>query len=295
LLISDCFRKNVSTLSFEVFPPKKEEDFSEIYTIINDLAIIHPDFISVTYGANDRQRSEKTAEIASNIEKGFQIPALAHLTCISSTKNEMETTLLKLKSRGIQNVLALLGDPVENVPFIQEYTYASDLIRHIKHKHPDFVVGAAAYPEGHIQCEQFSDSIRYLRFKEEAGTDFFITQLFFDNEVFYRFLDVVRASGVTKPILAGIMPILSQSQIQRMIFMCGVSLPSRIIKLLYKYEKDPTSLRKAGIEYAALQAQELLRNRVDGIHIYTMNQPKIARKIYEYANANNFKNRSYRA
>ncbi|MDR1835888.1 MAG: methylenetetrahydrofolate reductase [NAD(P)H] [Fusobacteriaceae bacterium] len=287
--IAECYRSNKQTLSFEVFPPKKDADISKIYEVLREVAAIGPDFISVTYGASGKERSDKTVEIAANIERGFDIPALAHLTCIAATREEIGEILLKLRAKGIRNILALLGDPIKGGSAGSDYAYASDLIRHIRENYGDFSIGAAAYPEGHIRCEDFSEGIRHLRLKEEAGADFFITQLFFDNEVFYRFLDIARASGITKPISAGIMPILSRQQIERMIFMCGVSLPSRIIKLLYRYENDDGSLRQAGIEYAAVQARDLLRNGVDGIHIYTMNQPDIARIISSYVSARDFK------
>jgi len=289
LLIPARYADDRQTLSFEVFPPKKDADIPKIYDVIRELAAISPDFVSVTYGASGRERTEKTVDIAANIESGFGIPALAHLTCVSATKAEIEDILLKLRARGIDNILALLGDPVPDAPPGPDYRHASDLIRQIRAADMGFAIGAAAYPEGHIRCPRFSDDIRHLRMKEEAGADFFITQLFFDNEIFYRFLDIARASGVTKPISAGIMPILGRQQIERMIFMCGVSLPSGVIKLLYRYEHDSISLRKAGIEYAARQAQELLRKGVDGIHIYTMNQPDIAESIADYVRIRNYR------
>jgi methylenetetrahydrofolate reductase (NADPH) len=196
-----------------------------------------------------------------------------------------------LTLRGVKNVLALRGEYPKDSTIVkrQDYNYACDLIRHIKKENSSFSVGAATYPEGHINCDDMYESITHMRAKQDAGADFFLTQLFFDNDLFFRFFEATRACGINKPISAGIMPILNRKQIERMIFMCGVSLPSRIIRLLYKYENDEVSLRKAGIEYAARQAQELLRNKVDGIHIYTMNQPDIAQIISDYVRARDFK------
>jgi methylenetetrahydrofolate reductase (NADPH) len=233
-----------------------------------------PDFISVTYGASGKGNSAMTAQIAASIEQ-HGVHSLAHLTCIGAKRETMLETLDEMKRKGIRNVLALRGDIPEGFQMGECYRYAEDLIRELRDA-GGFCIGAACYPEGHIECGDIDFDTGCLRRKQDAGADFFITQLFFDNDYFYRFLERVRGAGITLPISAGVMPILGRKQIERMIFMCGASLPSGIIKLLHKYENEPEDLRKAGIEYAAKQAESLLANGAQGIHFYTMNKPEIA-------------------
>jgi methylenetetrahydrofolate reductase (NADPH) len=279
MYIRDLFEKKKPVISFEIFPPKKDCSVDTIYKTIEDLSDLSPDFISVTYGAGGNG-SDTTAQIASIIKNKYGIEALAHLTCITSNREKVCSTINELKANNINNILALRGDIPERYNFKGniQYNYASDLIREIK-KQGDFSIGAAAYPEGHIQCDDSRISAIHLKQKANAGADFLITQLFFDNRLFYDFINLKEKLSINIPISAGIMPILSKQQIEKMIFMCGVSLPSKIIKLLYKYENDPESLRKAGMEYATEQTIDLIANGVEGVHIYTMNQPEIAREI----------------
>ena len=272
--IKDLYKQGRPVISFEVFPPKKEADIAEIYWALGHMAALSPDFISVTYGASGGGNSRLTAEIASAIER-HGVRSLAHLTCIGSEREDMLQTLEEMKRKGIRNVLALRGDIPEGYRMGDSYRYAEDLIRELRQS-GGFCIGAACYPEGHIECDDPGFDIDCLRRKQEAGADFLITQLFFDNDYFYRFLERARDVGVTLPISAGVMPILSRRQIERMIFLCGASLPSGIIKLLHKYKDEPDDLRKAGIEYAAKQAEGLLARGADGIHFYTMNKPDIA-------------------
>ncbi|MGF7184009.1 methylenetetrahydrofolate reductase (NADPH) [Desulfitispora alkaliphila] len=277
--IGDIFEQKKTVISFEVFPPKKDGDIDTIYKTIDELAHLRPDFISVTYGAGG-SGSKSTIDIASLIKRKYEIEALAHLTCITSTEEEIKSTLEKLKQNNLYNVLALRGDYPKNYNQRGQarYNYAVDLIEEIKAK-GSFCVGAAAYPEGHIECSDVQRDLEYLKQKVNVGADFLITQLFFDNQLFYRFKEKLDRAGIDCKLSAGIMPILSKQQVEKMIYMCGASLPAKVIKLLVKYENNPESLKKWGIEYAAEQAEELVSNGVDGVHIYTMNQPQIARAI----------------
>ncbi|HBN80214.1 MAG TPA: methylenetetrahydrofolate reductase [NAD(P)H] [Ruminococcaceae bacterium] len=277
MYISHLYQKNATVLSFEVFPPKKDSDIESIDGVLKDFADLHPDFMSVTYGAGgSAQTVSRSKKLADKIENTFHIPALFHLTCIGADKNRLGELLLQLRQMKIQNILALRGDFPGDGSGTGDYTHACDLIRQIKEE-GGFCVGAACYPEGHIDCESPELDREYLKRKQEAGADFFISQLFFENRYFFRFLNDARKNGITVPISAGIMPILSRNQIERMIFMCGASLPGSIVKLLHRYGDNPADLRKAGIEYAVCQAEDLIANGADGVHLYTMNHPDIAR------------------
>lgn len=269
--IRDLYRQKKTVISFEVFPPKKEDGIETVYEAIGSLGALKPDFISVTYGAGGSDSGKSlTAEIARRIKDKHGTEALAHLTCSGMSPGGIDDAAADLKSKGIGNVLALRGDSAPGGGF----KYAKDLIAALK-KH-GFCIGAAAYPEAHISCESLDLDIERLKEKQDGGADFFITQLFFDNDIFYSFMDKARAAGVTAPVSAGIMPILSKSQIQRMIFMCGASLPSPIIKMINRYGDEGESLRRAGVEYSHAQMSGLCRGGAEGIHIYTMNKPFIA-------------------
>jgi len=278
-------------VSFEVFPPKKSGDASQIYPALEILTGLQPEFISVTCGAGGSERTAGTRKIASAIQKTEGVLALAHLTCVGNDKAQVFAAVDGLRREGVTNVLALRGDlPAGGgVPEGEAgYRYAKDLIADLSST-KELCVGAACYPEGHIDCDGVEESLRHLKLKQEAGASFFITQLCFRNDLLFRFLEQARAMGITAPISCGIMPILSRSQVQRMIFMCGVSLPSGIVRLLHKYENSPEDLRKAGIEYAARQVEELAGGGVDGVHIYTMNQPDIARIHMHSLQANGYR------
>lgn len=273
--IKDLFAQKRPLISFEVFPPKKDADIEDIYSALGQMAKLSPGFISVTYGAGGSGSSNMTVEIASKIQDEHNVCALAHLTCIGAEKESLRRLIAQMKERGIRNVLALRGDIPDGCELGDSYRYAEDLIRELRAS-GDFCVGAACYPEGHIECDDLDFDTECLRRKQEAGADFLITQLFFDNDHFYRFLERARSGGVTIPITAGVMPILSQKQVSRMIFTCGASLPSGIVKLLHKYENNPDDLRRAGVEYMVRQMNDLLAHGVDGVHLYTMNKPEIA-------------------
>jgi len=273
--IKTLYKTGRPVVSFEVFPPKKDSDIAGIYTALKQMSILEPDFISVTYGAGGTGNGNKTAEVASYVQKQYGIPALAHLTCIGAKRARVREMLGEMRTDGIDNVLALRGDLPEAGTCEGDYRFAEDLIRDIR-ACGNFCIGAACYPEGHIDCESLAFDTECLRRKQEAGADFLITQLFFDNDAFFRFLERIRKAGITLPISAGVMPILSKQQIARMIFLCGASLPSSIIRLLHKHEKSPDDLFKAGVELAAAQMEQLLAGGADGVHIYTMNKPQIA-------------------
>lgn len=275
MLIKNLYNTGKPVVSFEIFPPKKDTDIESIYEAVGQLAAFSPDFISVTCGAGGTGNVNMTAEVASFITRRFNIQSLAHMTCVGASRDKIRGMLNSMHADGIRNTLALRGDLPDDRTHESDYRYAEDLIREISGR-KDFCIGAACYPEGHIDCDNPDLDIAYLRRKQDAGADFLITQLFFDNDIFFRFLDKARGGGITIPVSAGVMPILSRAQVERMIFMCGASLPSSIIKLLHKYENNPADLRKAGIEHAALQLDDLLRGGAQGVHIYTMNKPDIA-------------------
>lgn len=277
--ISHMFQRNRPVISFEVFPPKKDAQVSTIYHTIEELADLKPAFISVTYGAGGTG-GDHTIEIASLIKNQYGIEALPHITCIGASRKNMLDNLKKLQDNKIENILALRGDIPTNTEqhTITLYPHAVDLIKEIK-AFGDFSIGAATYPEGHIECDELEKDLQHLQLKVAAGADFLISQLFFENDIFYNYLERIRSHGIQTKVSAGIMPILSKKQIEKMIFMCGASLPAKVIKLLARYENNPESLRKQGIEYATRQVEDLIASGVDGIHLYTMNQPDIAKEI----------------
>lgn len=266
------------TLSFEIFPPKGPGDLSSIFSTVDALASLSPDLISVTYGAGGTSR-ENTAEIASAIQNSYNIPALAHLTCVGCGEPEMEKILADLKQKGVKNILALRGDLGEN-DTRSDFRYAADLISFIKQNY-DFNVFAACYPEKHLEADSLDEDLNCLREKAELGADVLISQLFFDNAAFYSFLEKARARGVKAPIAAGIMPVTSTTQINRMVSMCGASIPEPVQQIINAYGHNAMAMKEAGIAYATNQIVDLLAHGADGIHLYTMNQPDIAKRISE--------------
>ncbi len=270
--------KKKPSFSFEIFPPKGTSDLSGIYATIDGLASLAPDLISVTYGAGGTSR-ENTADIASAIQNKYDISALAHLTCVGTSKEEMNEILSTLKNKGIKNILAMRGDLGEHA-VLGDFKYASELVAYIKANY-DFKVFGACYPEKHIEAYSMAEDLKYLKHKVECGTDELISQLFFDNNAFYDFMDKVRGIGVDVPVVAGIMPITSAKQIERMVSMCGASLPKEVQQFVKAYGHNSLALKEAGIAYATNQIIDLLANGVDGIHLYTMNQPEVAKRIVE--------------
>jgi len=269
-----------TVLSFEVFPPKKTSPLDTIYKTLNELSDLSPDFISVTYSAGGSDNSKSTIEISSTIKNQLHIESVAHLTCISQTKEEVLSVLERLKANNIENILALRGDINPDIPPKQDFKYASDLISFIK-KNSDFNIIAACYPEGHSESVSIDADIRNLKIKVENGADHLISQLFFDNNYFYTFLERVERTGINVPIEAGIMPVVNKKQIERMVSLCRVNLPKKFTAMMNRYENNPVAMRDAGIAYAVDQIVDLVSQGADGIHLYTMNNAYIARKISE--------------
>ena len=236
--LAQLFGQGKTVFSCEVFPPKRDMPIDSIYTTLDGLKDIHPDFISVTYGAGGSKVNQTTREIASIIENKYHIPAMAHLTCVGADKNDVDQLLADLKADGVENILALRGDVNPDVPPKTDFAHASDLVTYIR-SHSDFGVSAACYPEGHLESPDMVSDIRHLKEKVDAGAQHLVSQLFFDNEDFFRFLERCRIAGINVPIEAGIMPVLSQASIQRMVSMCGASMPSKLTRILARYGDHP--------------------------------------------------------
>jgi len=279
--IRELYTKDEPVISFEIFPPKKDKPIDVVYDTIESLKDLRPGFISVTYGAGG-STARTTIELASTIRNKYKVETLAHLTCATSSKDEISGILDTLEKNGVQNILALRGDlPAEKgfkFPDSRNFKHAGDLVSHIK-SHGGFCVGGAVYPEGHIECENLALDLRHVKEKVDAGTDFLISQLFFDNELYYDFLDKAARTGIDVPISAGILPVISKNQMEHIVKLCGCNLPPKFTRILEKYANKPEALREAGIAYAIEQIIDLLSWGVDGVHLYTMNRPKTTRKI----------------
>lgn len=276
MYIRDIYKSKKLPVSYEIFPPKGELKVEELRGTLDALAGTEPDFISVTCSAGGSGNGKNTAALTGIIEREYGIPAVAHLTCVNSARADVDAAVGDLREQGIANVFALRGDRVPGSE-TKDFRYGAELVRYLR-RTTDFCVGGGCYPEGHVECDDFDADIRHLREKQDAGAEFFLSQLFFENAAFYRFIEKARAAGITVPIDAGIMPIMGKSQITRMVFLCGASLPSAVIRMVNRYEHDPDSLLKAGMEYAARQIVELAASgAASGIHIYTMNKPEVAR------------------
>lgn len=279
-MIKDLFSQK-TTLSFEVFPPKKDGEFEAAFEILTSLGSLHPDFISVTYGAGG-SRSKNTLEIASYIQNQLHINALAHMTCVGSKKDDLQQLCHELQANNIHHVLALRGDRPRDMTDEQyetrDFTYASDMIAYLKQTTGVQTAGAC-YPEKHYESFSMESDLRNLLAKQDAGADFFITQLFFDNDYFYRFRDQTERKGITLPICAGVMPITTSKQLGTTVSLSGSSIPKALADIIAAYGDNPEDMRKAGIDYAVRQILDLQQNGANGIHIYTMNKPKTAAEI----------------
>lgn len=276
--VKDIIANNKVTVSFEVFPPKEWDKIESTKTVINELAKLSPSFMSVTYGAAGTT-SGFTTEIANSVKENGITP-LAHLTCLTSTRDKIHSVVNELKDNGIENILALRGDiPKDFVfPDKQYYTYASQLIEEIR-SIGDFCIGGACYPEIHPESENRVTDIAHLKEKVDCGLDFLTTQMFFDNEVFYNFREMCAIKGIDVPIVAGIMPITNVNLIERTVKLAGCTLPKKFTKLVDRFGSNSAAMKQAGIVYATEQIIDLLANGVNNIHIYTMNKPDIAEKI----------------
>ncbi|QAT50530.1 methylenetetrahydrofolate reductase [NAD(P)H] [Caproiciproducens sp. NJN-50] len=271
--------KRKTVFSFEVFPPKKTSSIDVVYHTLQELNGLSPDFISVTYGAAGGG-SNHTVQIASAIKNRYGLESVAHLPCINFTKEEVLETLESLKRNGIENILALRGDLSPDIPPKADFRHASDLISFLK-ENGDFNIIGACYPEGHPESGGIVKDILNLKKKVDAGADQLISQLFFDNSCFYSFLERARIAGIDVPIQAGIMPVTNRKQIERMVTLCGATLPKKFVKVMERYGDNPNAMRDAGIAYAIDQIVDLVAQGVDGIHLYTMNNSYVATKISE--------------
>ncbi len=267
-------------LSFEVFPPKPDVPIESIYRTLDALKELHPDFFSVTYGAGGSVPGASTAEICETLQHRHGIPSIAHLPCINETKESVLEKLRIFQEKGIENILALRGDRNPHAAPKDDFRYAVDLISFIR-AHGDFDIAAACYPEGHPEAADLETDLAHLKEKVDAGASHLISQLFFYNPDFYAFREKLVQKGIHVPAEAGIMPVTSKKSIERMVSLCGASIPKRLAKLMARYADDPASLKAAGLEYAIMQITDLLENGADGIHIYTMNNPDVARYIME--------------
>ena len=277
--LRELFGQGRTVFSCEVFPPKKTAPVDSIYKTLDGLKDIRPDFISVTFGAGGSSNvNQSTGEIAALIENQYHIPAMAHLTCVAAGKEDVDRILAELKESGVENILALRGDVNPDYPPKTDFKYASELVAYIRER-GDFGISAACYPEGHFESPDLISDIRHLKEKVDAGAQHLVSQLFFDNDDFFRFLERARIAGISVPIEAGIMPVLSKSSIQRMATLCGATIPSKLTRILARYGDHPQALREAGIAYAIDQISDLIAGGVDGIHLYTMNNPDVAKQI----------------
>ena len=278
--VSEILKENQVTISCELFPPKKGSQLENYKAIVAQTAQLKPSYISCTYGATGGT-SDYTVEIADAIN-ACGIPAIDHLTCASSTKEKVQGVIGELKERGIENILALRGDIPENAdfPLPNQYHHAIELIREIKEE-GDFCIGGACYPEGHPEAATMDEDLDYLKEKVDAGCEYLTTQMFFDNNVYYRFLYKALAKGIQVPVTAGIMPVTNAAQVKRTISLTGNLVPAKFLSIVDRFGDNPAAMRQAGIAYATEQIIDLIANGVNHIHIYSMNKPDVAAAIMD--------------
>ncbi len=276
--IIDIIQSEHPTVSFEVFPPKTTDTFTKVQFATEEIARLHPSYMSVTYGAGGGT-SDFTASIAANLQTRFGVPTLAHLSCASSTKDRIDAELAHLKALGIENILALRGDlPEGKAPASLDFRYASQLITEIK-ANGDFCIGGACYPEGHPESSTMKEEMLHLKEKVDAGCEFLTTQMFFDNGIYYNFLYRLREKGIFVPVVPGIMPVTNPKQIKRICAISGTALPTRFCRIADHFGSSPAAMTQAGIAYATEQIIDLLANGVRAIHVYSMNNPAVAAQI----------------
>ena len=282
--ITQIFAEHEVTISFEVFPPKTDDRYATVEKAACEIAALHPSFMSVTYGAGGGT-SKNTASIAADIQDKFHTPVLAHLTCVSSTREHVRNMVSIYKEKGIENIMALRGDIPKEGRSIFEYNHACELIHDIKSIDDSFCIGGACYPEGHVECESPSADIRYLKEKVDAGLDFLTTQMFFDNNMLYNFLYRIREAGIDVPVLPGIMPITNRKQVARSVVLSGSTVPQRFRMMVDRFGDDPAKMKQAGVIYATEQIIDLISNGVTHIHVYSMNKPDTAAGIMQSLDA----------
>ena len=280
--ITDLLNKEMLSLSFEVFPPKTEASFDSVKTATHEIAKLRPLFMSVTYGAGGGT-SKYTLDIAKDIKENFGVSSLAHLTCVSSTKETVGQKIEEIKAAGIKNIMALRGDIPSHLENADRsgwaYRHAVDLVRELREADEDFCIGGACYPEIHPESANQKDDIKHLKEKVDAGCEFLTTQMFFDNNLLFSFLYKIREAGITVPVIPGIMPITNANQIERAIKLSGSFMPRRFVNLVDKFGSDPDAMKQAGIAYATDQIIDLYANGITNIHVYSMNKPDVAEKI----------------
>ena len=277
--IIDLLKKDTLSISFEVFPPKTDTSFESVRMAVENIAKLKPAFMSVTYGAGGGT-SAYTLEIAKEIKEKYGVPSLAHLTCVSSTKDIVRERIVDIKRAGIQNIMALRGDIVAGST-LQDYHHAIELVKEIKNADKEFCIGGACYPEIHPESANQKEDIKYLKEKVDAGCDFLTTQMFFDNNLLYNFLYKIRENGITVPVIPGIMPITNANQLERAIKLSGSFIPQRFKSLVDKFGSDQMAMKQAGIAYATDQIIDLYANGITNVHVYSMNKPDIAQKIQD--------------
>ena len=275
--ISDILNSDKITISFEVFPPKTGASFENVLETSRRIAALKPAFMSVTYGAGGGT-SEFTADIAADLQDTYGVPMLAHLTCVSSTKDFVAATVEKYKERGIENIMALRGDIPKDGKIADDYRHASELIYELKEM-GDFCIGGACYPEGHVESEYKKEDLKHVKEKVDAGCDFLTSQMFFDNNIFYNFLYRAREAGIFCPIVPGIMPITAKKQLANSVAMSGTNVPARFSAIVDRFGDDPAAMQQVGIVYASDQIIDLIANGVNHIHVYSMNKPEVAEGI----------------
>ncbi len=282
--ISEILRGNKASLSFEVFPPKTDSAFESVKNAVSEIASLKPAFMSVTYGAGGGT-SKYTLDMAKEIKEVYGVPTLAHLTCVSSSKETVNNRISDFRDAGIENILALRGDIPENMlnddRSMWDFNHATDLIDVIKKSDCNFCIGGACYPEVHPESVNKDDDIKHLKEKVESGCEFFTTQMFFDNNLLYNFLYRIREAGITVPVVAGIMPITNAKQVERAVKLSGSFMPQRFKSLVDRFGSDPKAMMQAGIAYATDQIIDLYANNITNVHVYTMNKPEVARKIQD--------------
>ena len=282
--ITELIKRGDFSLSFEVFPPKTESGFESVKHATEEIAKLHPSFMSVTYGAGGGT-SRYTLNIAKNIKEQYGVPTLAHLTCVSSTRDTVRQKIAEIREAGITNIMALRGDipaHMENDDrSAWDYRYAIDLVRELKETSDEFCVGGACYPEIHPESANQREDIKWLKEKTDAGCEFLTTQMFFDNNLLYNFLYKIREAGITVPIIPGIMPITNANQIERALKLSGSFIPQRFKSLVDKFGSDPDAMKQAGIAYATDQIIDLYANGITNVHVYSMNKPDVAKKIQD--------------
>ena len=282
--ISELLKKDSLSISFGAFPPKSDTAFESVKKATEEIAMLHPSFVSVTYGAGGGT-SKFTLDIAKNIKEKYSVPTLAHLTCVSSTKETVREKIKEIKNSGIENIMALRGDIPEHLINSDrsnwDYKYAVDLIRDIKEISNEFCIGAACYPEIHPESYDQKDDIKHLKEKVDAGCSFLTTQMFFDNNLLFNFLYKIREAGITVPVIPGIMPITNANQVDRAIKLSASFMPQRFKSLVDKFGHNPGAMKQAGIAYATDQIIDLFANGIKNVHVYSMNKPDVAQKILD--------------